>query len=260
MKLILPKTKDPRFSALAEKAVAEGFAVLEYTALPPAEKGVFLFPLGMGEEELLSHLPTIPPESLVFVGKATHRIKEEALQKDLLLISLLEDPYYLLQNANHTAEGTLSEIIAHTKRRMEELCILVYGYGNCGSAIARLLWLFGAEVWVWSRERGQARAQRDGFNLFPAPAKGFGMFDAVVNTVPDPIFSPELLSTMQKGSFFFQVASGFSGIDPKRAEQWGAHFIPLHGLPGKYCPDSEADAIWLIIKAALDKPQSRSTL
>ena len=260
MKLILPKTKDLRFSALAERAAEEGFSVPEYTDLPPAEKGIFLFPLGMGEEELLSRLSPIPPESLVFVGKATERVKKEALQKRLLLTSLLEDPYYLLQNAIHTAEGTLSEIIAHTKCRMEELCILVYGYGNCGSAIARLLWLFGAEVWVWSRERGQARAQRDGFNLFPAAEKGFGMFDAVVNTVPDPIFSPELLSTLQKGSFFFQVASGFSGIDPKWAEQQGAHFVPLHGLPGKYCPDSEADAIWQVVKAALDKPQSRSTL
>lgn len=260
MKLILPKTMDPRFSALAEKGTEEGFSVVEYTDSLPREKGIVFFPFAADEKTLCDALARLPAESLVFVGKATESVKKKAKAKGMVLTSLLEDPTYLLQNAVHTAEGTLAEVIFHTKRRLDELCILVYGYGNCGSAIARLLWLSGAEVWVWSRQRGQALAQRDGFNLFPAPAKGFGMFDAVINTVPDPVFSPALLSTMQKDSFFFQVASGFSGIAPARLEEIGAHFAPLHGLPGKYCPDSEADAIWNVVKAVLEKSSSRSTL
>ena len=260
MKLILPKTKDLRFSALANKGKEEGLSVVEYTDLLPCEKGIVFFPFTAEENTLSAALSRIPSESLVFTGKATESVKKKAAARGILLTSLLEDPYYLLQNAIHTAEGTLAEVISHTKRRLDELCILVYGYGNCGCAIARMLWLSGAEVWVWSRQRGQALAQQDGFNLFPAPAKGLGMFDAVINTVPAPVFSPEFLSTMQKDSFFFQVASGFSGIDPARLEKIGAHFVALHGLPGKYCPDSEADAIWNVVNAVLEKSSSRSTL
>ena len=137
MKLILPKTMDPRFSALAEKGTEEGFSVVEYTDSLPCEKGIVFFPFAADEKTLCDALACLPAESLVFVGKATESVKKKAKAKGMALTSLLEDPTYLLQNAVHTAEGTLAEVIFHTKRRLDELCILVYGYGNCGSAIAR---------------------------------------------------------------------------------------------------------------------------
>ncbi len=244
MKFILPKTRDLRFMHLAEKAASAGYEVFTYEKDPPGEKGVFFFPLGMGEKELLTALKPLPEHSLVFAGKGTEEVKRFAKEKELSVTFLPEEKRYLLKNAQHTAEGTLAEIITRTDRRLDELCLLVYGYGNCGRAIARLLWLCGCEVWIWSRERGQALAEQDGFNVYPAPIKGLGMFDGVVNTVPDPIFPPDFLATMQKGSFFFQVASGDSGIHMQQAEDAGIRFIPLHGLPGKYTPASEADAIW----------------
>ena len=77
------------------------------------------------------------------------------------------------------------------------------------------------------------------------------MFDGVINTVPEPIFTHEMLSTMRCGSSFFQIASGTSGIDPKKAEEMGFHFVPLHGLPGKYAPASEADAIRRVVEETI---------
>ena len=244
MKFILPCTKDLRFQYLAEKAEKEGYEILTYEKIPPETKGVFVLPFGLREEELLTAFDPIPEKSRVFCGTGTESVKGKAKEKSLHVTFLLEEKRYLMKNARHTAEGVLAEIITKTERRLDDLCLLVYGYGNCGSAIAKLLWLCGCEVWVWSRERGQALAEQDGFNLFPAPAKGLGMFDIVINTVPDPIFTHKLLSTMQKGSSFFQVASGTSGIDAKKMEKAGVNFVPLHGLPGKYTPLSEADAIW----------------
>ncbi|MBQ3075190.1 MAG: hypothetical protein IJC26_03895 [Clostridia bacterium] len=260
MKFILPKSTDKRFAYLATKAKEAGFDVLEYTERVPAQKGVFLFPLGANEEYCLSALSHVTEQSIVFVGKATEVVKAFAKEKNIRLFSLLERERYLTKNAEHTAEGALAQILAETDRRLDELCFLIYGYGNCGRAIARSLWLCGAEIWVWSRRRGQALAARDGFNVFPVPEKGLGMFDGVINTVPDPIFSTELLSTMQPNSIFFQIASGFSGIDPKTSEQTGIRFVPLHGLPGKFCPASDADAIWEEIEHSLTELSNRSTL
>lgn len=256
MKFILPKTRDPRFSRLAEKAEAAGFEILTYENDPPTEKGVVFIPFGAKEETLLTVFRAVPEKSLVFAGKSTPEAIRLAKEKKLRATFLLEEERYLIKNAQHTAEGVLAEIISKTDRRLDDLCVLVYGYGNCGSAIARLLWLCGCEVWVWSRARGQALAQRDGFNLFPAPNEGLGMFDCVVNTVPDPVFSAEFLSTMQKDAFFFQIASGFSGIDAEKAENSGIRFVPLHGLPGKYEPASEADAIWEEVTRALSIQRS----
>lgn len=259
MNLILPKTFDLRFDFLAEKAKDEGFTVLRYEHTVPAEQGLVFLPMGLGETACLDALTLLPEESTVFAGNAASSVKHLAQTKRIRLIPLLENEYYLLQNSIHTAEGVLAELLARTKRRLDQLCILIYGYGNCGSAIAKLLWLCGCEIWVWSRSRGQQRASRDGFNLYPAPQKGLGMFDGVINTVPDPVFPLDFLSTMQGGSFFFQVASGTSGIDPKALEALDVQSVLLHGLPGKYCPASEADAIWSVVETTLDTPR-RSTL
>lgn len=248
MKFILPKIKDPRFIYLAEKAKENSFTVSEYDDSLPTESAVYVFPLNLREEEIPEILSKIPADSFVFLGRGSDSVKSLARQKNIHLTCLLEQESYLLKNAAHTAEGALAEIIAHVPRRLDDLCFLIYGYGNCGKFIARLLWICGAEVWIWSRERGQAQALRDGFNIYPAPDKGLGMFDAVINTVPDPIFAPDFLSTMQKDGFFFQIASGYSGIAPEEMKTMGIRFIPLHGLPGKYRPASEADAIWNEVK------------
>jgi dipicolinate synthase subunit A len=244
MKFILPCTKDLRLKYLAEKAEKEGYESLTSETIPPQTEGVFFLPFGIREEELLAAFTSIPERSRIFCGTGTESVKRKAKEKNHHVTFLLEEKSSLTKNARHTAEGVLAEIIAKTDRRLDDLCLLVYGYGNCGSAIAKLLWLCGCEIWVWSRERGQALAEKDGFNVFPAPVKGLSMFDGVINTVPDSIFSQELLSTMQRGSSFFQVASGTSGIDAKKMEKAGVNFVPLHGLPGKYTPLSEADAIW----------------
>jgi len=251
MTFFLPSTSDLRYTYLAEKARESGFTVTRTDVLPQGEKCVFLFPLNLGERSALTALEQIAPGSFVFLGKASPAVKDLAQERGIFLVCLLEQERYLLKNAVHTAEGTLAEIIAATPRNLSDLCILIYGYGNCGKAIARLLWLCGCEVWVWSRQRGQALAEQDGFNLFPAPAKGLGMFDGVINTVPAPVFSPEFLGTMRQDAVFFQIASGFSGIDPDQMKSHGLRFLPLHGLPGKYCPASEADAIWDEIQRSL---------
>ncbi len=256
MKFILPKTNDLRFTHLSAIAEEAGFQVLQYNENTPSEPGVFLFPFNLDEKACLDALGKIPSGSFVFFGKSTNDVKEDAGQKNIHLTYLLEKKRYLLKNAEHTAEGTLAEIITNTHRKLDELCFLIYGYGNCGRAIARLLWLCGCEVWVWSRERGQALAQSDGFNVYPAPVKGLGMFDGIINTVPDSIFSTQFLSTMRHDSSFFQIASGFSGIDTNALEQRGIRFFPLHGLPGKYCPASEADAIWYEITRTLSIKRS----
>ena len=258
MNLILPKTDDLRFFHLGRIAAETGVSTLEYNANSPLDKGVYLFPFTYREKELLPILDSLPEQSFVFIGKSTEKIRQVAAFKKLWLTAFLENDRYLTKNAEHTAEGVLAEILAKTDKRLSDLCLLIYGYGNCGRAIARLLWLCGCEIWVWSRERGKRLAEEDGFNLYPAPKLGFGMFDGVINTVPDPIFPSSLLSTIRRDASFFQVASGFSGIDPSTAEDLGFSFYPLHGLPGKYCPLSEAQILWEEMGGVLQN--QRSTL
>jgi dipicolinate synthase subunit A len=209
--------------------------------------------LGEKTEGILPHLHRAEEGSLFFVGKADHELEEAAQKKGIHIISLLDQEIYRTENSLATAEGCLAEVIGSTERLLTELSILVCGYGNCGKAIARLFWLCGSEVWIFSREGSMKRAHEDGFNLYRAPGERMGMFDAVINTVPTPIFSPEFFSSMRPDSHFFQIASGLSGIEKETLSRLGIHFHPLPGLPGRYAPATEAETLHRIICETLDQ-------
>ena len=248
---------DARYRLLAEKIISMGGRV--FFSLHPitTEKAFFFLPMSIPEKEAANLLESIPPKSIVLMAKSTPKIMALAKEKSIRCAALFDFESYYHENSTSTAEGTLAEMIQKTDRRLSELCVLVFGYGNCGQAIARLLWLCGCEVWVCSRERGNKKAEKAGFNLYPANEKGFSIFDCVINTVPEAIFSESLLTTLSENAHFFQIASGLSGICPETISGRGAFFHPLPGLPGKVAPASEADQIFEIILSLLKEEKER---
>ncbi len=247
--------RDPRYLILGEMLEEEGNRVLFYPEEIPPEPLFYLFPLGLGEEAVQNVLSTAKEGSFALVGKTTPALHLFAKEKKITLRGALEDEIYLFQNAKATAEGVLKNVIETMDRTLDELTLLVYGFGNCGSAIARLLWLAGCEIFVCSRERGNKAAEKEGFNIYSAENLGLGMFDGVINTVPTPIFSDSLLFTMAEDSHFFQVATGLSGIDPEKLESRKIHFHPLPRLPGLYAPRSEALGLYDLITRSFENPK-----
>ena len=75
-----------------------------------------------------------------------------------------------------------------------------------------------------------------------------GMFDAIVNTVPAPIFTDAFLDGFSPEAHLFQVATGLSGATAEAFSARRIHFHPLPGLPGLCAPQNEADAIYRILK------------
>ncbi len=246
-------TQDKRFLLLGDLLKQDGFFPHFFPSEPAKEKGIYLFSLGEKTEGILPHLYQAKEGSLFFVGKAEKELEEVASKKGIGIISLLDHATYRSENSLATAEGCLAEVIGTTERLLTELCILICGYGNCGNAIAHLFWLCGSEVWIFSREGSMKRAHKDGFNIYRAPGEHMGMFDAVINTVPSPIFPPEFFSSMHPGSHFFQIASGLSGIDKESLSDLGIHFHPLPGLPGRYAPATEAETLRHIIHETLNQ-------
>lgn len=240
--------KDRRFDLLSQRLFRDGYQVFREereTFLSPA---AFVFPLGEKEERILSLLEKIPPESLVLLGKGTERIRLLCEDKGHTCVCLLEREDYLSFNCIATSEGTLAQIIQNCDRVLPQLKILVCGYGNCGREIARMLTSLDCPPHIFSRQGSMEKAKKAGFSLCPEPEKLPGFFDVVVNTVPAPIFSSSFFAALHPGSHFFQVASGTSGIDPEALKKRGISFHPLPGLPGKYSPATEAEAIDRVIR------------
>lgn len=241
-------TSDPRFLLITKRAEEEGWQVSCGSDLPDTPC-VFLFSLRTGDEELKEAMAHAKNGSLAVVGKAAPETVALLNKRGIGVLPLLQDPNYRTENALATAEGVLSEVIAKTDRLLSEQCVLVCGYGNCGKAIARLLWLCGCEVWILSRAKSRKKAEEEGFNTLPQGCDRLGMFDLIVNTVEDAIFTEKELNFVSPGCRFLQVASGFSGLCAETLLEKGIRFDPLPGLPGRYAAASEADTIYRLIRA-----------
>lgn len=237
---------DRRFDALERILREDGFSV--YRKAENGRKGIYLLPLGAKSEEILDRMQNAAEGSAFVVGRADEETREFARQKGMGLHCLLEEEAYLEKNSAATAEGALAEVIRNTDRLLTEECILICGYGNCGKALARLFWLCGSEVWIYSHEGSMERARQDGFNIYRAPGNKMGMFDVILNTVPDAVFTKEWLKSIRRDCKIFQIASGLSGMDPEAARNASLSFYPLPSLPGKYAPETEAETIYTLLK------------
>lgn len=258
MKDIFVLGTDARFDVLSQLFEQDGHRVFRSLSFPVPEGAVVLFSLGAGEEEVLPVLKKLAKSSFVFVGRKTEEMVRLALQRELFLFALLQEEEYVLENSLATAEGCLAEVIQKTDCLLSELVVLICGYGNCGRALARLFWLCGAGVWIFSREGSLEKARHDGFNIYRAPGKNMGMFDVVLNTVPAPILTEEFTWSMREGSAIFQVASGTSGADRKALSAQGIRFHPLPGLPGRFAPQTEANCLYRIVNRALSGTEQES--
>jgi len=246
---------DDRFSLLSRILEEKGYSVKRSVEKRAEDASCYIFSPGTSQEEIALLLKEAREGSVFLCGRKSKGLSDEAKKKNVGLYSLFDDPRYLIKNSLATAEGTLSEVIKGVGRTLPELCILVCGYGNCGKAIADLFFLCGSEVWIHSHEASLLRAAQDGYNEYPSFGENLGMFDVIVNTVPAPIFEDPFFDSLRPGTHFYQIASGFSGICAETLYQKGIVFHPLPGLPGRFAPETEAEAIFEFLQEIL-KDQS----
>ena len=237
---------DARWDQLA-LFLAEKGEVLREGA--PREKGdVLIFPFNIKEEEVLERILSAPEGTRLFLWRVTDAERSLAEKKGDALYALGEDRILRAQNALATAEGCLASVLSSRDRTLFGETVLVCGFGHCGSAIARLFWLCGCEVYVYSRAHGRQLAEAEGFNtLSTLHTRRAAMFSLVLNTVPAPIFPEEVLRQFSSGTDLYQIASGDSGVDEAFCREKGIRVIPLPALPARFSPRSEAELLEEII-------------
>ncbi|MBR3837169.1 MAG: hypothetical protein IKJ74_03400 [Clostridia bacterium] len=256
MKTVIIPQGDRRFDKVAEHFEQNGTQVLRGGF--PHERAAYLFSLGEKGEKLLSAADLAAPESLFFVGRQHAPLLDAAKKKGICIVPLLEDPAYLASNARATAQGALGQLLTATPRVLEETAVLIIGYGNCGRALAQLLRRNGCKVRIHSNPGSLARAKGEGFSPFDLLGNEPFSFDAIVNTVPAPIFTSEILERIPGGTAWIQIASGLSGLDPWDLKARSLPFYPLPGLPGVVAPETEADAIYRLMARHLFKFKEES--
>lgn len=181
----------------------------------------------------LSVLLSMLPEHITVVGGKLN----QPLLQNYPVWDLLEDPYYLAQNAAITAECAVQVALPKLKATVRGMHILILGWGRIGKCLAQLLRSMGATVTIAARkdtDRAMIRAlgYRDtDYTSLPALLPDIHL---LYNTVPYPILNKETLA-LCRNAVKIELAS-VNGMD-------GSDILIARGLPGIYAPEASGKLI-----------------
>lgn len=151
---------------------------------------------------------------------------------------LLQDPFYLAENANITAYCAVKRLSEQLSVTLDGCPVLILGWGRIGKCLAKLLAAMGAQVTVAARqERDRALLSALGYGIENPNALGYGLmrYRAIVNTVPAPILSEQACAMCRENCVLLDLASE-AGIT-------GAGVVWARGLPAKDAPESSGRLI-----------------
>lgn len=162
-----------------------------------------------------------------------------------------------IMNTVPTAQGILKTVIENIDYTLSGCRCAVTGYGRVGRAAADMLKALNADVTVcarkfsdvaWAQTCGMKAVDFDGFQHCA------GELDVIVNTVPSPVITREILEKLARHCLIIDVASAPFGTDFACADELGIKAIQCPSLPGKVAPKTAgriiADGIANIVKEA----------
>ena len=168
---------------------------------------------------------------------------------------LLQDEDYQRKIAWMTAEGAIAAVMGKTGCAINGAECLVVGWGRIGRALAERLAALGGRVTVLTRSREKWREIEEcgavpGFTEdaeYQIRAKRF-----VFSTPPAMVISEKVLQNAGKDAVIIDLASPPYGVDVAAAEKIGIKAWREPGIPGRYCPENAAMAIYESIGGMID--------
>ena len=124
--------------------------------------------------------------------------------------------------------------------------MLVTGWGRVARALAPRLAALGAEVCVCARSPGaRAWIAAEGLEALGLPElqdalPGCGI---VINTVPAPMLTASRIAELGARTLILDLASAPGGTDFDAARAFGIRALTAPGLPGKWSPQTAAEAV-----------------
>ena len=171
------------------------------------------------------------PDIRVFGGNLSCEIL-----KDYHTIDLLQDTYYVAENADITAHCAIKGALRHMNCTLKGCPVLVVGGGRIGTCLAKLLKALGAQVCIAVRQK-RALWEVLGYETLNSNNLGYslGRFRLIFNTVPAPVITEEALPYCREDCIKIELASlpGIAGTD----------VISARGLPNMEAPETSGNLI-----------------
>ena len=220
---------DKRFEYLKDILTLQGYAVTD------------------GEPELIvANYPSdLPPKAGVPVVTCGPKSSPDAR------LDLMKDEDYQRDIAYMTAEGAVASAMISIPRAMRGAKCMVIGWGRIGRALAEILTKLGAEVTVLTR-RQDAMAEIARVGAIPAHTGDAGALlpgmHVVFSTPPAMVLDAEALKRADITTAIIDLASPPYGVDLEASRERGLHAWREPALPGRYCPETAARAIYAALE------------
>lgn len=172
---------------------------------------------------------------------------------DARAVDLWTDEQLLRENALLTAEGAVSAAMRAGDGSLRGQRCMVIGWGRIGRALTELLVGIGARVTVASRsaqKRNRAVERGAEATLTDDLAATLPGHRLVFNTAPRPILGKDALRCAERDAMLIDLASEPYGIDLHAAWKLGLRAWREPNLPGRYCPQSAANALFEAMQRA----------
>lgn len=212
------KTEPLRYAAIELAKAGISFASFEEDA------NVIVYPVPTPKD-----LPAAPEHGQILIGGHLE-------DTDHPHFDLLQDPFYLAENAEITAEAALGILLKELPCCLTDTEILILGWGRIGKCLAQQLKNLGANVSVCARKPADLamlaalRYPAISPEMLPSQLR---RFRCIVNTVPATVLSSA--EGIAPGCLKVDLASGV--FLP------GENVISARGLPGKCKPESSGKLI-----------------
>lgn len=217
--------------------------------------------LGQAEHAVVNCPPKLPGErpeleQLLALARADARVflcgPAHPRAEDARLVDLWADEALLLENARLTAEGAVASAMRSSSSCLRGMRCMVVGWGRIGRALTELLVPLNARVTVASRQaESRSRAAERGAEAVDTAriAEALPGHRLILNTAPGMVLDAAALLRADRDAMLIDLASPPYGIDLHAAWGLGLRAWREPGLPGRYCPQSAAQALL----AAMDR-------
>lgn len=169
---------------------------------------------------------------------------------DLEYINIWADEELLVENAYLTAEGAVAALMSRTQCKLPGMDVLVVGYGRIGRALTEILTSIGVHVTVATGSQAKRRQIADAGAAAIAMdeiAEAVAGKQIILSTPPSEVLGEEALQHVDSQAMIVDLASPPYGFDLDAAQQRGLDAWREPGLPGRYCPERAARAIYAAI-------------
>lgn len=192
-------------------------------------------------------LSSVEDGTKMYCGRILDEAVALANSRDITLENYSINEQFQAINSRLTAEGTLAIIIKQSPKSLQDMHVLIMGFGRTGSAVARLLDRLDTKVDI-ATNSSLRPAYAVARKVIALNTFDFADYDVVINTVPSSIVSDKELMSMRENCIYIDLASK-PAINMDYARHLGINADIYPALPARYCPYSSALALYNVIMA-----------